>query len=344
MVYRYRKRKYVRRRTLRSRRSRYRKRPASRRRTSYRRATVRLGRTRWTLKKRVKVLEGPTKKHFDMCDITGGSNLPRSYTVAWNGCSYDLQPDNAGDVIPLMLNIQPRTQIATIPGFSAQFPATELNTRVNNSVYVKNIKVTGRLEAPYTRPEIDISAVPANIFVANPNMMAITSCKIWLVLLRDTRASETDAQGDMVGIPDTLNDQQVAGVNQNLGPLEQQFLSMGADPATTANKNTLQQYGLEGALKSYQKTRYKVVFKKRFVLSASKPFVDFTLDLKIGKKLDYAPQRPGGVSIASAPLHNRFILTACTSWVDNVEENPDADTNFPPVLTNLRSRAYFRDC
>jgi len=320
--FRRRLRRHGRRHSLKSRHSRFRRRKRGR--SAYvgqrSKGMVRLGRSRTrTLSQRVKRLEYPTKKHFDLVRIVGGLNEPRKFRINWWGCDYfdgSQAPGTAsGLVLSEWLSIEPRSQSNDIGTFSGNFIADQLNTRVNDRVFVKGAKITGRLACPFPERVLDESALPsATDMIPDANIAALSSCSIWMVVLRDNRPSLTDVQGQMTPNPDAFSDS-----GDNTGPLEANFQIMNAGGA--GQMNTLKALGMNGGLRSYTKSRYTIVHKRRFNLSQARPFLDFSVYVKLNKYLRYDVQRPGLTppapapsSVAGPPLVNRYCISFCSNW------------------------------
>ena len=298
---------------------------------------------KWTLKKRVKLLEGPTRKVWDIIDIDAGDGNPREYTLNWNGANITGQAMASGQVLPNLLAIQPVSQQGLIPGLSDDFQANTMNTREGNTVYVSTIEVGARLISPLPQPQYD-DAVPPSTTVSVPNIQALTTCRVHFVVVRDTRCSETDNYGQAQPVIPTVNDQVgVGGEPLFLGPLEQMFKSNG-QPGASAALSTLQTFGLDNALKSFKKgLRYKIHSVHSYNLSIRKAYKDIKFRIKLKRKVGFQQQRMASPGIAAQPVKGQFLVIPICNWLDNNAGLVGNDTNYNPTVTNLRARVWFRD-
>lgn len=300
------------------------------------------GRKKWTLKKRVKLLEGPTRKVWDVIDVDAGDGDPREYTLNWNGANITGQPMVSGMVLTNLLAIQPRTQQGLIAALSDDFQANDLNTRKGNTVYVSSLEIAARVVAPLAQPEYDDAAAGTTVSV--PNIQAITTCRIHFVIVQDMRCSQTDNYGQSAPVLAELNDQLGAtGEPLNLGPLESLFKFNG-QPGAAAAQNTLMNFGFDNALKSFKKgLRYRIHAVHSYNLNLLKAYKDIKFRVKINRKVSFQQVRMGGASNASQPVRNSFHVIPICNWNTTVQPMEGNDTNYGPTLTNIRSRCYFRD-
>lgn len=325
---------------------------------------------RFSLKKRVRILEGPSRKHFDTIDgvATGlnDNNLQlQEYKVHWNGCSPTLgtvPPLNQqfGEVIPNFLKI-----VATnneddipVPPVGGQYDTTystftpsALTVRTKSKIFVSRVNIQGRIYAPI--PKTALSTVPVDpsqwsgqTYSPDPTLEMFCKACVWIVIVKDTRPSYVGPDGTMLIAADEFNNQFTpALVPLFKGPLEAQFLIQNEGLVTAIN--SLARFGLNGAFKSYMPTRYKIVAKRPIYLSLKKPYVDFNINLNLNSNVTY--QKKGEApdtqtrSVPGQPIKNNFHILMCSAYETNLDQLDVNNTNLDIHVTNLRSRVYFRD-
>lgn len=311
----------------------------------YRGASARLGKSKTrTLRQRVRLLEAPCKKHFDTTEIVA-SGASDSFAVAWNGMvDINTPAPTSGIQLDFWMNVPGKTSVGVGPATSGNFLASPTNVRTSDRIFAKKVVVCGTLVAPFARSQFQEPQPPnpEDTIIATANTQAMATCTFWVVVLRDTVPALMDENGEMEPNSDPTNDN-VAPDPLFAGPMEQQFQIVNEGQPTATS--TLESLGLHAAFKSYDKTRFKIAYKKKYVLSQNKPMLDFKIDVKLNKYLKYKPARPGAaVNLPAEPISNRYCFTIVSNWTETmgIFENPE-DTNIPPQVTNLRSRLYFRD-
>jgi len=337
-------------RNFRRRRPLKRKRKYRRTKTTYSRRSKRLrakvvrGRRKMTLSKRVKALEGVTARHWDTVDL-GVGGVSREFRINWNGCEWidGTQPPGPGFVLRQAMAIARASDDGTLPATTPFFPATTDNVATSARIFANKLRICGRLRAPISEPAISPAAPGYGLSLAN--IQAITTCKIWMVVLQDRIPGTTDMNGQMA--VNTLPDNEAVPLPPGVvpsfeGPLEAQFQVLR--PGTAAAVNTLELYGMQGALRNYSKSRFKIVHKQAFTLSQAHPQKDFKVEIKLNKYIQY----PELTSLASTslPTSNSYYVTFCTAWEDflgSEESNTGDGTNNFPLVSGLSSRLYYKD-
>lgn len=293
-------------------------------------ANVALSKTkRQTLKQRVSVLEENAKKHFDTVSTPADPTRSiDSLGVTYTGMPLtDTRASWQG-----FLNIQGRGSDAAggaatiMPDFSHRFVATNENTREDSVVFV----TTARLRA-LIRSRIPVNlqnytpAATDDTSVSDMGLAGCCQCKVWLVVLQDKRTSLVDTNGTSTQNPPEAG-------SSSKGPLQSIF------QVDRLGNSSLVAHGFSNGLRSYESTRYKVVFSKAYSLSAQHPDKWIDVSIKINKKLQYQE-----IALADdnnkAPLnYNLYAYLIC----DRTQDLTGGDFK-KPELVNFTSRVYFKD-
>jgi len=343
---------------IRRRRKRYRRAPYKKRRYSKKKNTTRYNRTRGTvtsqvrrkkkktsLMQRLRQLEGITKKHWD---YTQSELLPES--ISWNGTSWtgitNVAPKNS---FRTLLAIQGRAQDGTYPTDSNGFAATDKNTREGDKVFVSMARLRGIIRGAYPQSFHDpVVTVNARQFqTSDPNLIAASKTKVWMVILQDKRPSLVDGNG--LATVNPLPPSGSPGLYVNTGPLEGLFQSKG-------NTSTLKTNGFGQALRSYNSQRFKVVFTKAYELSCNQPQQEFDVKLNINRMVRYEPPDPAAAASANnkQPINLNYVVMFCTKYdmLHNIlpsTAGPQAGqsfgtpTQYKPQILRMSSRVYFKD-
>ena len=299
-----------------------------------------------SLRKRVKILENVTKKHYD--SVITIDELIHTFGTTLVGQA----GLTAGDSFRQMLTIQGRDSLGDMPPLSGIFKATESNTREGEKVFVTKVRLRGTIRGAFPKPWSLVEASGA-ASVYTPSQMAImatSKTKVWMIVLKDKRPSVQLANGSFEANPlPNSNAQLVGGVMANTGPLESMF-----QWTPISGINTLTTHGYGGALRAYTSGRFTPIYTKAFELSAHKPQEEFDISLNINKTLRYLPMRaaqPAQLNVTE-PLNVNYVVMFCSKhddWPKADDGLPDGQPAAPnpnhetPRLLRMVSRTYFRD-
>lgn len=277
--------------------------------------TVGSYRKKKTLRKRVSALEVSSKKHHDIVSLT-------PELVTWNGT--DLIPSkNSYDTV---LAIQGPLNDGTA---NAQLDEDE--QRESDTIHCTSIRFKGTLHG--VRPQ-DLGAIDAEGTMgvwAATQMQRLCHSKFTITILRDTRPSAVNvATGDS-----EVNPLPVGAAEIAISTLYS---------ATLTGGNQLQFFGANNSLRNYKNSRFKLMHQEMIETSFQKPNKDFSISLKIDKKLKYVPPRGGTPPPQNVPAkpYNYgicFFVTCVTppapvSWATALS---------PPSLSQKTARTYFTD-
>lgn len=303
-----------------------------------------------SLRKRVAVLEGIQKKHWDQ-------SIPSDEYIRPFGIEIvgEPGPTYKGNSFRGMLTIQGRSLEGVIPDLSDIFLATELNTRESEKVYVTKVRLRGVIQGNF--PVNWQNGAGESDVLSTAGLISQAKTRVHMIILKDGKPNIELVGGNLASNPLPSSMATVPGGAANEGILENLFQWNYAAPFV----NTLTTKGYSGALRRYEKTRFRPVYHKVFELSCTKPNEEFDVTFNINKMLRYAPAREGQTAQANrtAPLnHNYVVMFCCQTTLPDPQVTPgnaDEDPPLPPGLfteyqvlhratvKGMTSRTYFRD-
>lgn len=297
-----------------------------------------------SLRKRVAILEGVQKKHWDQ-------SIPSDEVIHTFGSVIvgEPGPTYKGNSFRGMLAIQGRSQEGEIPDLSDVYKGTELNTRESEKVFITKVRLRGVILGHYpinwNVPEVSSGS---NVYQPETaGLMAMSKTRVHMIILQDKKPNLELVAGGISAnpLPDS-NNTTVGGV-ANEGILENLFQWQMAAPFT----NSLTTKGYGGALRRYEPSRFAPIFHKVFELSCMKPLEEFDVTWNVNKMFRYASAREGGAAQANRtqPLNaNYVVMFCCQNQFPDPNQLPDGTTAVGSVLRTVRlqgmtSRTYFRD-
>lgn len=301
---------------------------------------------RRSLRKRVAVLEGVQKKHWDQ-------SIPSDEIVHTFGSVIvgEPGPTYLGNSFRGMLAIQGRSQEGEIPDLSDIFQGTELNTRESEKIYITKIRLRGVIQGHFPNvwhvPSVNSGGV-IDYEPETAGLMATAKTRVHMLILKDKKPNIELVGGAVTANPLPPSNNTVPGGVANEGILENLFQYALAAPYT----NTLTTKGYSGALRSYQPSRFSPVFHKVFELSCLKPLEEFDVTWNVNKMFRYKPAREGGAAQANRtqPLNANYVVMFCSQnqlpnplTLPNGDTAPVTDLLHACTLKGMTSRTYFRD-
>lgn len=330
----------------------WRKRKRTYRSSTQKTSNIRLGRRtgKLSLSKRLTRLETSSNKHYDYILSRDTGVAIASYGVE-NGT-------NTHESFSQMLAIQPRHVNGDIPPVSGSARGTERNTREGPELFVKKIRLRGRILG--IRPNSYdntrhcllsyTDAVTATVYnvpyvaTTNPALKAACQSRVSIVVLKDNRASTIHpTTGKFEVNPLPISPQ---------SPLEGMFMLEGL----TTN-NSLNTMGLSSAMRNYTSNRFSIVHQSVLTFDYLHQAKWFDITINVNKKVIYQPVADGATGAVgnTDPVNLNYLFYVSSvpnetaKIVDFVLPDVSVDPAVPvnlllmPNLQMLSSRTYFTE-
>jgi hypothetical protein len=276
---------------------------------------------RLTVKKRLNQLEAGSKHHWDKASLTGE-------LISWNGT--DLIPTTKNSYSGLLAIQGP------LSDGTAHESLKENEQRINDTVYCTSVRIRGEvrgirpqdLGTPAFQPATDPSGM--NLF-GQSMMASLCATRVQITILQDMRPSVVDSAGQSDVNPLPIS---VAGGGPGTA-----LASLYDNPTVGSS---LQFFGVENALRSYESTRFKIVHNECIETSLTRPSKFFDINVKVNKKLKFVPAREGAAQNPPKVPYN-YNLLVFFSMLSHPVQLPWSPYLSPASVTTKSSRCYFTD-